>query len=163
MRSLQKIRNSGGFTIIELMLVLLVAGVLLAIGIPSFQTTIKNNQLVSTTNEIIGAINFARVEAIKRGANVHLGGGSGNVGWAVWIDTDGDNVWDSGEEIRVWDAPPDSIAISATGASYYVFNSLGLTSSTGSLTICDDRSGETGSKIQILGSGVVSRTSEPCS
>jgi type IV fimbrial biogenesis protein FimT len=62
--------RAGGFTIIELMFTITLAGVILAIGIPSFQTIIASNRLTSQTNEMVSAIQFARSEAITRNTAV---------------------------------------------------------------------------------------------
>ncbi len=60
----------SGFTLVEVMIVLAVAGVLLALALPGFATTLRNNRLSSQTNEFIYALKFARTEAAKRGIPV---------------------------------------------------------------------------------------------
>lgn len=57
-----------GFTLIELMVTLAIAAIVLTIGVPSFQSVIRNNQLTTRINSLVGAINLARSEAIKRDA-----------------------------------------------------------------------------------------------
>lgn len=64
-------RNSG-FTLIELMVTVVVAGILLTLAVPSMRTFIQNARIANQTNEFIADLNFARTEAIKRGANVTL-------------------------------------------------------------------------------------------
>ena len=39
---------------------------LLGLAVPSFLDTMRNNRLVAQNNEFIGALNFARSEALKR-------------------------------------------------------------------------------------------------
>jgi type IV fimbrial biogenesis protein FimT len=84
----------AGFTLIELMITLSVAGVLLAIAVPSFNQMIIANRLATQSNEIVAAVSLARSEAIKRNASVTLCrvqtnngtacvAGSGN--WENWI------------------------------------------------------------------------------
>lgn len=63
---------SRGFTIIELMVTLTVAGVLLAIAVPSFRNFILSNRLTTTANDLIMAINVARMEAVKLNANTQF-------------------------------------------------------------------------------------------
>lgn len=65
-------RRQGGFTLVELMIGLAVAAVLLVIALPSFRSITATNRLVTTANELVGAINVARMEAIKRNANVQF-------------------------------------------------------------------------------------------
>jgi type IV fimbrial biogenesis protein FimT len=65
-------RNVRGFTLIELMVGILVASVLLVIAVPSFQNLTLSNRLTTTANDIVGAINTARMEAIKLNAPTQL-------------------------------------------------------------------------------------------
>lgn len=55
-----------GFTLIELMAVIVVAGVLLAFAIPSFTGIVISNELTSAANTLVGSLNQARMEAVKR-------------------------------------------------------------------------------------------------
>jgi type IV fimbrial biogenesis protein FimT len=63
---------SRGFTLMELMFTIAVAGILLAVAVPSFQDMIANNRLVSQSTEIVAAMNFARSEAISKNATVRV-------------------------------------------------------------------------------------------
>jgi type IV fimbrial biogenesis protein FimT len=58
--------RSRGFTLMELMVVLAIAGTLLAIGVPSFREFLRNNKMASVANDLLGGIQTARTEAIKR-------------------------------------------------------------------------------------------------
>ncbi|WP_267222892.1 GspH/FimT family pseudopilin [Dyella silvae] len=65
-------RFGRGFTILELMVSLAVAGVLLIIAVPSFSNMILTNRLTTVANDMVAAINTARMEAIKRNANTQF-------------------------------------------------------------------------------------------
>jgi type IV fimbrial biogenesis protein FimT len=54
------------------MVTLAVAAVLLVIAVPSFLNLILTNRLVTTTNEMVTAINTARMEAVKRNAGTQF-------------------------------------------------------------------------------------------
>ncbi|WP_232823550.1 GspH/FimT family pseudopilin [Dyella sp. C9] len=58
--------KQGGFTIVELMVTLVVAAILIGIAIPSFRNIILSSRLTTTANQVVDAINTAKVEAIKR-------------------------------------------------------------------------------------------------
>jgi len=61
-----------GFTLVELMITMAVAVVLIMIAVPSFKSVILSSKLTTTANDMVGAINLARMEAIKRNANTQL-------------------------------------------------------------------------------------------
>ena len=67
-----------GFSLIELMITIVVAAVLLAVAVPSFRNLILSNELTTTTNEWVTAVNLARSEAIKRSAAVVVCGAGSN-------------------------------------------------------------------------------------
>lgn len=58
-------RTSAGFTLLEVLIAIAVAGIALAIAIPSFTSIITANQLSATANELIGSLNQARMQAVK--------------------------------------------------------------------------------------------------
>jgi type IV fimbrial biogenesis protein FimT len=55
---------------IELLVTLAVAAILATIAVPNFQNFMTTNRVVSLTNELVAALNYARSEAIKRGVPV---------------------------------------------------------------------------------------------
>lgn len=65
-------RHECGFTLVELMITLAVAVVLIMIAVPSFKSITLSNQLTTTANDIVNAINSARMEAVKRNASTQL-------------------------------------------------------------------------------------------
>lgn len=67
---MRRIHKTTGFTLIELMVTLVVAAILLAWGIPSFQRFMERTTLTSETNNWVAVLNFARSEAITRGERV---------------------------------------------------------------------------------------------
>jgi type IV fimbrial biogenesis protein FimT len=59
-------RRSRGFTLMELMVTLAVAGVLLSIGVPSFREFQRNGRLTGAANDSLMAVLAARNEALRR-------------------------------------------------------------------------------------------------
>jgi len=63
---------SQGQTLVELMITLAVAAILLSVAAPSFTSLRFSNALTNHANEMLGVINFARSEAIRRNIPVRL-------------------------------------------------------------------------------------------
>lgn len=61
-----------GFTIIELMITVTVAGILLAVAVPSFNATSARARLEGATNELSVDLQYARSEAIRRRTSAAL-------------------------------------------------------------------------------------------
>lgn len=107
--------RQAGFTLTELMITVVIAAILLAVGVPSFQSLIRNNRVATHMNEMISALNLARSEAAKRGLRVSLcpstnqttctGGTNWNGGWIVFTDTStNDSTVTVGTVLRVGEA-----------------------------------------------------------
>ena len=84
-------RRHAGFTLIELMITILVMAILLGVGVPSFQNTIRDNSTNTAANEFANALAFAKSEAIKLSKPVTVcprdaGGGGCGVDWSLgWL------------------------------------------------------------------------------
>jgi len=116
MNSCGSARRQEGFTVIELMIVVTIAGILLAVSAPAFQDVINRAVVNSQARTLLTAINYARSEAIRRNTPVVLcassdgsacAAGNWSEGWLVFADNAGavDSV-DTGDEIlRVYDGP----------------------------------------------------------
>ena len=65
-----EIKKSKGFTLVELMITLIVLGILLGLGVPSFVNLYNRNKLATSANKIVAAVNAARVAAIKQNSTV---------------------------------------------------------------------------------------------
>lgn len=72
-------RHAGGFTLVELMITVVIAVVLIMIAVPSFKSIILSNKLTTTANDLVLAINSARMEAVKRNAKTQLCSNSASV------------------------------------------------------------------------------------
>lgn len=108
-------RRQHGFTAIELMVVVSILAILMAIAAPSFKFLIERWHVLQTVDGLKTTLYYARSEALKRGGNVYIekiakskapGCVSADTnqdwdcGWVVFVDADGDGVWDAGEEIQ---------------------------------------------------------------
>jgi len=167
-----KNKNKHGFTLVELLIVLAVIGIAASIGIPSFQQTIKNRNILSNADTLITALNYARIEAIKRGANVYLSPADyspspppqpdWSKGIVVWFDNNNDDKLDTDEILRQWEALPKANSIvSKNNITLFEFKPSGEVND-GDLTLCDDRTKEIGRKITLLASGLIAETETTC-
>jgi type IV fimbrial biogenesis protein FimT len=147
-------KTNAGFTLIELLMVVMIAGIVLTLGIPSFQESIRNNRLTVHANELIGALNLARSEAIKRRASIEVcastdqascNGSSWAGGWIVRVQ--------NGELIRAFEPMKGSITVNSGGISRFTYNQNGfLTAGGGTLRLCAG-AGKSGREVQISATG----------
>jgi type IV fimbrial biogenesis protein FimT len=84
-------RRVGGFTLIEMITTITVAGILATIAIPSFSQFVANQRIRNVSFDLMAALTLARSEAVTRGIPVSLTKTSAtwDQGWTV---TDGTNT-----------------------------------------------------------------------
>lgn len=115
----------AGFTLIELMVVVLITSILLAVGVPALQGFIASNQLNSVTDSFAGALSEARSEAAKLGVPVALktaGGINWGSGWTMFVDTNGNGKQDTGQtppEVTLRSGAPLAAAYSLNSSASY--------------------------------------------
>jgi len=106
------IKDSRGYSLLELMITLGIFGVVVALAFPGFQGMITGQRLKTQTNDTLAAILMAKSEAIKRRSSITLCamktgidnqcGTSGiewSNGWIIFDDLNADGIINSGEEI----------------------------------------------------------------
>ena len=64
------IKHQDGFTLLELLVTLTVVAIVTTLAVPAFEETLARSKMTSNVNLMVGAINYARSEAIKLGAEV---------------------------------------------------------------------------------------------
>lgn len=122
-------QSEQGFTLIELMVTIAIAGILLGVGIPSFNAVIKSNRTATQANIWQSTIYYARSEAMKRGGQVRVISADGSTdwsdGWYVYVDTNGNGVFNSGEELRVFEELAGGSSLTSN-TSQIVFDEKGF-------------------------------------
>lgn len=64
--------HSRGMTLIELLVVMTISAILIAAGVPAFQWTIARNRISDATNQLLSHLEYARMEASRRGNTVSI-------------------------------------------------------------------------------------------
>ena len=139
-----------GFTLIELIITIAIAGILMSLALPSFKKTLQNNKLTSMHNELLSSLSLARNTAISRGSFATLcksnqagdncdSSASWKDGWIVFLDRDDSGSVNNDEEvISLNNALPKKVSISFSrnrvtyGAQGYAIGYSGV------VTFCDD-------------------------
>lgn len=79
--------RSLGFTVIELLVALTIAGIMMAVAIPAFDEFTTQRRMAANVNSMVSAVNYARNEATRLGRTVTL---------QALDASDGDNEWGPG-------------------------------------------------------------------
>ncbi len=70
MRQLPRVGKSLGFTIVEIMTVVIIASLLVVAALPGYENFIRNNEAFVTASRLAAAMRLAKAEAIKHGIPV---------------------------------------------------------------------------------------------
>lgn len=109
--------STKGYTLMELMVTIAIAGIIMAIAAPSYRLYVQNQRAVNLANDFVSALQMARSEAVKRGVPVSVcpasddalndcaGSNDWTNGWLVFEDSDGNGeVADDADRIKVHEA-----------------------------------------------------------
>jgi type IV fimbrial biogenesis protein FimT len=122
-----------GFTLIELLATISILVILSSIAATGYSTSVNNNRLYASQNEFVAYLALARNEAARRGVPVMLTatapttGNAFGGGWTVWVDTNGNGTFDSGEPLlRTHEALSSMILIGDGTITSISFNPTGF-------------------------------------
>jgi prepilin-type N-terminal cleavage/methylation domain-containing protein len=137
----KRIMNAGGFTLIELIIVMAIACIFLALAMPSFLDFTRNVRAGSMMGSLTSDIQLARSESVKRNARVLfcaratvtssacIGApttAAWSNGWLVCHDTNADGACDATtatdpNPIKIQGAPPAPLTVVGPAATLVMF------------------------------------------
>ena len=85
---MQRCKREYGFTIVELMIVLVVSAVLVSMAVPAFSDFLYRNQLNIVSRELVNALQGARERAVTLGENVAVAQDEKSVACSYTLDGD---------------------------------------------------------------------------
>ncbi len=161
------IKRNYGFTMVELLITLAVAGIIAAIALPNFQNFIKDNRLKTRTSEMVSQLQLARSEAAKQKMRVTIctstngsactAGTDWDKGWIVWTDKNSNAGIDPDSEILKTERESKQAVVINAGSDTldYLPDGTAITPGGGAIqfTFCDDRTAESGRQITIALTG----------
>ena len=166
---------TGGFTLIEMMVVIAIVAIFLTIGVPSFNDFISDQRVRTAASDLYGDLAYARAEAIKTSKRVIVERTSANWrdGWRIYVDLNDNASFDAATDtlLKVFDGFGTSRVQTCSGvadfASQIIFRPDGrvvrATAATANdgITISDNRgdTDPTNDKIRSLLFGLTGRIS----
>ena len=140
--------NRSGLTLLELLLVLAIAGLLAGLGNAGFRRVILDARLTREVNTLVGAVHLARQRANQALVPVTVCAGHGQcdpdgnwtLGWTVFVNRDGDEppAIDTNEPVRVINPPWRDGRIHANRRAFS-FRPFSLRDTNGTITFCGPR------------------------
>jgi type IV fimbrial biogenesis protein FimT len=158
---MRKLSRSSGVTLLELVVVVAIVAVLVTLAVPSFTSMAERSAVSGHVNTFIGALRFARSEAIKAGTTVVMcrssnsetatptcatSGNDWMAGWIVFVnrDQDASNNFNSadGDSLLKAQGPMQSSGgiVPAATVGKFVFRSTGIMSAGASQMVFNSKS-----------------------
>jgi type IV fimbrial biogenesis protein FimT len=144
----KKNKSQAGFSLVELLIVLMIASLVAAIGGPVMSDTVKRNRVRAQADRIMTTLNLTRSEAVKRNVPVSICRSSNGTsctgnwtdGWIVFTNSDGDNIVDAGVDqvIRVYEGLNTGYTLSGSlnANSLTYFSDGSYAGGAGTINIC---------------------------
>jgi len=132
-------RRIAGFTLLELMIVLVIFGIMSAVALPGFNKFMRSVDLNNNVNRAAMRLRIARQRAITESNTYHCWYAWWNGDWGWWDDDNSDFVftfaekWDPGEAQPTWITRTNSGTNPFTTFIYLDFYPNGSASESGTL------------------------------
>jgi prepilin-type N-terminal cleavage/methylation domain-containing protein len=140
--------GKNGFSLVELLIVIVILGILVAIGIPSMSGFVRKGRIENQTKRTYSDLMNVRIMAMNRNMTHFVRFGTSPYG--VFADIDGDGVYDAGSDTRVLsrsgpDKPPSPFfnatindeAVTTNLGNQASFNSRGIAIIEGTICVAE--------------------------
>ena len=164
-----------GFTLLELMVTIGIAGILLAIAVPALGTFIRGSRLSGASREFIVDFALARNEAVLRGGTVSIctssdlascTGSPWTAGRIVFVDGGAIGSVDGGDVIisttRALDGALTTASSGVATANVISFSPVGRIAGIGQITVCATGQMQRDINIRASGSASLDKTATAC-
>lgn len=133
-RCLRRSAHWRGFTLVEMLITVAIATILAAIALPSFREFLIRQNTIEIANDLVGSLNTARIEAVKRGVKVKVepANGGWSAGWKISADASNDNTFSA--PVTSHDAIASTYTVEGAAAGTGGSNSQIVFSATGAIS-----------------------------
>ncbi len=120
-------KNTNGFTLLELMIAIALVGILAVAGVPAMMDTINKNRTTAQAHNILTTFNLARMEAVRRSSSITIcpvadpvpaalacsaapiiGNTDWSTGWILFQDEDGNGAFNDDTDANLCETDPNS-------------------------------------------------------
>ncbi len=146
-------KTKSGFTLVELLISVALIAIITTYAIPNYRDFVRNNKIISSTNDFVSTLNIARAEAAKRKVTVSICGSTDAAtcntnkfedGWIVFTDVNFDGAINGADELLIVQSDIGSVfvrGVSFSNNAIVKYSSRGTIDSTGSFVVCDEKRG----------------------
>lgn len=160
--------HSFGFTLVELLVVIAILVIVATIGIPNFGPTVANSRANTAANDLLGALQLARSEAVKLNASVVVTAANPSdwaAGWTITTTAGATTTTirqrDAFQRVTITNGPPTIVFRSAGNAT--TVDSAGIATPNTPFIITANGGGDPSRCLAVTASGSAAVTPGDCS
>lgn len=114
-------KSCAGFTLIELMVVIVILAIMLFIALPNFAVWMQNTQIRTAGEAVLNGMQLARAEAIRRNVSIELRMDASS-GWTARVASTGEVIQ---SRLAAEGSAAALVTIAPAGAKTVTFDSFG--------------------------------------